>query len=55
MGNLWRAFYTWASTQPVFIQVAIGLAMVLVGLYVLGSILGYIALFFLRRSEKKGS
>ena len=53
MGNLWSAFYTWASGQPVFIQVAIGLAMVLVSLYLLGSILGYTVLFFLRRSEKK--
>jgi hypothetical protein len=53
MGDLGTTFYTWASTQPVFIQVAIGLAMVLVGLYVLGSMLGYTVLFFLRRSEKK--
>jgi hypothetical protein len=53
MGDLWGKFYTWASTQPVFVQVAIGLAMVLVGLYVLGSMLGYTVLFFLRRGEKK--
>ena len=53
MIGLWGKFYMWASTQPVFIQVALGLAMVLVGLYALGSMLGYTVLFFLRRSEKK--
>jgi hypothetical protein len=51
--NLWKAFYSWASNQPVFIQVALGLGLVLVGLYLLGWTLGILFMMYLRRIENK--
>ena len=51
--NLWKGFYAWGSGQPLFLQVALGLGLVLVGIYVLGWTLGILFMIYLRRSEKK--
>ena len=33
--GVWQVFYAWASAQPVFIQVALGIVLVVVGGYLL--------------------
>jgi len=48
-----KMFYSWASSQPLFIQVPIGMALFFVGLYLLAWIMGIIFLNVLRLSEKK--
>lgn len=50
---MWKGFYAWGSSQPLFIQVALGLGMVLVGIYALGWTLGILFMIYLRRTEKK--
>ena len=51
--NLWKQFCGWASAQPVFVQVAIGLGLVLIGLYAVAWVMGITFLTFLKSSEKK--
>ncbi|MBW1803146.1 MAG: hypothetical protein JRJ85_20730 [Deltaproteobacteria bacterium] len=53
MIDLWRSFYAWGSAQPVFIQVALGIGIVLVCLYVFAWILGIGFLTLLRLSDRK--
>ena len=55
MIDLWKTFYLWASAQPVFIQVALGIALLLGGLYLFGWIMGIVFLNVLRLSEKRKS
>lgn len=53
MKELFKTVYFWASSQPIFIQVALGIAIVIVGLYMLAWILGIGFLTLLRISDKK--
>ncbi len=55
MIDLWETFYSWASAQPIFIQVALGIALFLGGLYFLGWIIGILFLNALRLSDKRKS
>jgi hypothetical protein len=48
-----KFLYSWVSAQPLYVQVAIGVVLVLIGLYLVGSIGGMIFLNALMRSEKK--
>ena len=48
-------FYEWASAQPLFIQIPIGLAIFLVGIYALGWIMGVLFLSALRWKDRKKS
>jgi len=50
---LWETFYSWASAQPLFIQIALGIALFLGGLYLFGWILGILFLNVLRLSDKR--
>ena len=53
MIDMWKSFYAWGAAQPVFIQVALGLGIVLVGLYIFAWILGIGFLTMLRLSDRK--
>jgi len=53
MTDLWETFYSWASAQPLFIQIALGIALFLGGLYLFGWILGILFLNVLRLSDKR--
>lgn len=53
MTDLWETFYSWASVQPLFIQIALGIALFLGGLYLFGWILGILFLNVLRLSDKR--
>jgi hypothetical protein len=48
-----KFLYSWVSTQPVYIQVAIGVLLLLLGLYVFCWIGGMIFLRVLMGAEKK--
>ena len=53
MTDLWETFYSWASAQPLFVQIALGIALFLGGLYLIGWILGILFLNVLRLSDKR--
>jgi len=53
MIDFWKFLYEWASSQPVFIQVALGIGIVLVGIYLTGWCLGILFMTYLRKTEKK--
>ena len=53
MIDLWKFLYEWASAQPVFIQVALGIGIVLVGIYAIGWCLGILFMTYLRKTEEK--
>ena len=48
-----KTFYSWASAQPLFIQIPIGIALFLGGLYVLAWIMEILFLATLRRIDKR--
>lgn len=45
--------YAWASAQPLFIQIPIGLALFLAGLYLAGWVLGLVFLTVLNLRDRK--
>jgi hypothetical protein len=47
------AAYAWASAQPLFIQIPIGLAIFLAGLYLAGWVLGLVFLTVLNLRDRK--
>ena len=47
--NLWQTFYVWASSQPFFIQVAVGIALVIVGGYLVLVVLSLLFSFLADR------
>jgi hypothetical protein len=51
--QLIQTAYAWASAQPLFIQIPIGLAIFLGGLYLVGWILGLVFLTVLNLRDRK--
>ena len=45
--GIWQAFYAWASAQPVFVQVALGIVLVVVGGYLLLVLISILASIFI--------
>ena len=45
--------YAWASAQPLFIQIPIGLALFLAGIYLAGWVLGLVFLTVLNLRDRK--
>ena len=46
-----KFLYEWTSGLPVFIQVALGIGIVLVGIYMIGWFLGILFMSYLRKTE----
>jgi hypothetical protein len=53
MIDFWKFLYEWASSQPVLIQVALVIAIVLVGIYLTAWCLSILFMIYLRKTEKK--
>jgi hypothetical protein len=43
---IWHMFYAWASAQPVFIQVALGIALFIGAIFILMGLLAVVLLVF---------
>ena len=51
--QLVESAYAWASAQPLFVQIPIGLALFLSGLYLVGWIFGLVFLTVLNLRDRK--
>ena len=55
MAALWQSFYSWASVQPVFVKLALGIALAVLALYVFGYFMSILFMFYLRATEEKST
>ena len=53
MIDFWKFLYDWASGLPVFIQVALDVGIVLVGIYLIGWRLSILFMTYLKKTENK--
>lgn len=44
--DIWNTFYFWAATQPVFLQVTIGISFLVVTIYLYALAVGLLFAFF---------